>query len=39
MGNRAKVTKEKFHFMSWPLGRFDFSYVTSHSSGSPLHTP
>ena len=37
MGN---VAKENFtHFMSWPLGRFGWSYVTSHSSGSLLQVP
>lgn len=38
--NMAKVAKENFNqFMRWPLGRFDFNYVTSHLSGSPLQVP
>lgn len=37
MGNLAEVAKENFtHFMSWPLGRFDFSYIMSHADSSSL---
>ena len=37
MGNMAEVAKENFiHSMSWPLGRFYFSYITSHPHSSSL---